>query len=360
MSQTTSINVKSLADLIEADIRHRGLRSGDPYLSASEAAKHFGVSTRAANSALQLLAQRRIVKRRQRLGSLVTLSYHQSLPDSQLDVVHLLVNESYLKKEGLLADGVVVGIQGVMPKADIQFNFMPQSDETEYVNATIHAALKSQRREGFVVVRSSIETQRAVGRSGLPSVVHGTTCPSVENVSSIDRDRQQDARLAANHFAAAGCKNLLLLMRDHVFPGDHLFFDSLRSEIRQLGIPGDAVIYRFMPSDELVVEREIQRLSDTIFKDRCGIYCHTPIMADGAVQVVHSLNLPEQRRPQILIGSYYKTTKSPPTLPYLYPKVSPQEIGRHIGILLIEQASARPTPRHEHYPVELIMPQSKS
>src|SRR5579871_630187 len=159
---TTSIpqapRIVDLADRILDDIRRKKLRPGDPYLSTAEIARLLRVSGTAANRALQLLGQRRVLERRQRRGTFIAAA--TTGDDTQLRRVHLVVHQDYLRTEGLLADGVVLGIQGELPHAEIQFNFLPDSSEVDYVQRLVEDSLRAPRSAGFVLVRSSVFTQR--------------------------------------------------------------------------------------------------------------------------------------------------------------------------------------------------------
>src|SRR3984957_16744093 len=122
--------IVDLADRILADIRRKRLRPGDPYLSTAEIARLLRVSGTAANRALQLLAQRQVLERRQRRGAFIARGPAGG-KTVVVNRVHLLVHRDYLRAEGLLADGVVLGIQGELPQAEIQFNFLPESSEVD-------------------------------------------------------------------------------------------------------------------------------------------------------------------------------------------------------------------------------------
>src|SRR5688572_33109266 len=61
--------IVELADLIAADIRRRKLNPGDSYQSTLETAEMLGVSTTAANRAMQVLVKRRVLDRRQKKGT---------------------------------------------------------------------------------------------------------------------------------------------------------------------------------------------------------------------------------------------------------------------------------------------------
>ncbi len=351
---SSAANVKSLADLIEADIRHRGLRTGDQYLNAVETGRRFGVSTRSANSALQLLAHRKLVSRRQRVGTVVTLSQHDALPNAELDVVHLVLQEAHVRREGVLTDGVTLGLQRRIPKADIRFSFVPADDEATFIDQLIHMALKSNQKPGFVVVRASLETQRAVGRSGLPSVIHGTTCPSVENVSSLDRDGQQCGRLMVEWLATQRCQNLLLLLRNQMHPGHHVMLDAVFAAAQHYQIDPTRITQRFLPSDELAVEREVLCLQNRSFNGKCGIICDSRPIADGAIRAIRQLPLPSEISPKIIASTVYLPANAkPPSYPYIYPDVDPEEIGVRIGELLVDQTIRHLRPVHATYPVRL-------
>ena len=62
----TKPRVLRLADRIQEDIRQRALGPGDPYLTTIETARMLGVNNSVAGRALQLLAKRRVIERRQR------------------------------------------------------------------------------------------------------------------------------------------------------------------------------------------------------------------------------------------------------------------------------------------------------
>src|SRR5438045_3666201 len=105
-----------LADKIAEDIRSKNLKPGDPYQGTTETAEMLGVSTTAANRAMQVLVKRRIIQRRQRKGTFVAIP-SESAPLSPLRRVHLVVQENYLRTEGLLSDGIIVGMHDELPAA---------------------------------------------------------------------------------------------------------------------------------------------------------------------------------------------------------------------------------------------------
>src|SRR5262245_52826460 len=63
--------VVDVAEQILADIRRRGLQPGDAYLGTAETTQWLRMNGSTVNRALQLLAQRGVIERRQRRGTIV-------------------------------------------------------------------------------------------------------------------------------------------------------------------------------------------------------------------------------------------------------------------------------------------------
>src|SRR5262245_40056222 len=125
MSTAAGAKIVDVAELILADIRRRGLRPGDAYLSTAETARWLRVSGSTTNRALQLLVQRGLITRRQRQGAVVADPADRGV-ESPLQRVHLMVREDHLRAEGLWADGMLLGLQGALPGVELQFNFRPE------------------------------------------------------------------------------------------------------------------------------------------------------------------------------------------------------------------------------------------
>ncbi|HEY2760135.1 MAG TPA: GntR family transcriptional regulator, partial [Pirellulales bacterium] len=200
--------ILQLADRIADDIRRKKLKPGDPYQGTTETAEMLGVSTTAANSAMQVLAKRRIIERRQRRGTFIALP-PSDVPESPLKRVHLIVQENYLRTEGLLSDGIIVGMHEELPAAQMQFNFTPAENDAAFMNELVSEAMRSRKTEGFVLIRSSLAIQRIAAASGLPVVVHGSVNWSVPKMPWIDRDHHASGSLLAKYVIENGYENIL-------------------------------------------------------------------------------------------------------------------------------------------------------
>jgi DNA-binding LacI/PurR family transcriptional regulator/DNA-binding transcriptional regulator YhcF (GntR family) len=346
--------VIELADRIADDIKRRKLRPGDPYLSTLEAAGLLGVSTTAANRAMQMLVKRRLLERRQKKGTFIAQP-SATVDDAPLRRVHLLVQENYLRTEGLLADGTVIGMHGQLPSAQMQFNFLPADDQATFVERVIAEAMRSRQTEGFVLVRASLDTQRAIALSGLPAAVIGTLHPSVPHIPWVDRDHRQAGRLLVDHLLGAKVKRFIVLMRDRMFQGDHILLDSIGERLAQSKLALSSLTLRCLPADNQAIAAAVEELLARN-GERAGIICRSEPLALGASTAARNLRLREDEDLRIVLTDVYrKGSEPPPVWPHLKMVLTPEQVGEHIGRMLAQQARREAVePPHEIVPVDLV------
>jgi DNA-binding LacI/PurR family transcriptional regulator/DNA-binding transcriptional regulator YhcF (GntR family) len=345
--------ILQLAARIEEDIRTRMLRPGDAYLGTQEVARMLGVSTVAANRAMQLLVQRRLLLRRQRSGAVIAEAALDS-QRSRLRCVHFLVHRDYLKTEGLLADGVMIGMQAELPGVDVQMNFLPPVDSEESVTRRIAATLRASEPEGFVLVRASLAVQRLLQASGLPTVVHGSLYPSVHGLAWLDRDHRQSARLLTQHLLERDCQRVLYLSRDQLFPGDYPFLDGICETLAEAGRPLSALRIRHLPSDHAAIQAAVSELLGPQERG-LGIIARTECLAEGAAAAIRAAGRETGSDVAVVISQVYRSgSEKPVAFPHTRNTWEPQKIGLRLGRMLVRLAGNQPLePDHEVIPVEL-------
>lgn len=347
--------IVQLADRIAADIRRRRLKPGDSYMTTAETARQLGISTTAANRAMQLLVQRQVLQRRQRKGTTVAAKSAAGTAVS-LRRVHLLVHERYLQTEGLLADGRVIGIQSELPGADIQFSFMPEGNELAHVRRLLDEALGAPLPEGFVASRASFAVQRALADSGLPVVLAGTAYPGVPGLPWIDRDHREIGHLLAGYLLGRGASWIALFMREHMLQGDHLVFDAVRDVSAAAGLPANALTLRCLPSDAAAIAAEVHLLLKTQ-RTRGAILCRGTPLADAVSAALAAPGIGSRGLPLVAACDVFAPLTAPCAYVHARPLLAPEPWGARISQMLACQArGVPPHPDHEVVPVELVMP----
>jgi len=353
MATANGPRIIDVAERILADIRRRKLRPGDAYLGTAETAQQLRVSGSTVNRAFQLLAQRGVVERRQRRGTIIA-NIHPKRPDTTLDRVHLVVREDHLKAEGLWADGVLWGLQGALPGVSLQFNFRPAVDETEHVEQLINDVLSTRQTAGLVLIRSTVITQRLVAASGLPAVVSGTLQPSIDNLPSIDRDQRQIGELMAQHLLRARCKKFIIFLRERLTAGDHAALDAALAAWAAAGVSLSAIQVRCLPSDEVAIAAEAAEMLRAM-GGRVGCFCRSATLARGVQRAVRELRLPVEKRPTLVVADAAGRTASETGYSYIEPVIAAEEYGAQIGRMLAASARGeKPDPYRVTVPVRLM------
>ncbi len=351
-----------LFDLMCNDIRVRGLKPGDIYYTAEEAANRLGVSKADANRALQLLASKQLLNRRQGQPPQLARHIDEATPDAAIHRVHVLLPEADIKSEGLFSDGNMIGLQSALPGSQIQFNFLPERGEEEYVSQLVKEALSESRMEAFVLMRSSLKSQQAVAASGLPAVVNGTSYPSVENISSMDRNHVLSAKLQLEYVTRSGCRHVVMLMRDKMYAGDQVFFDSLVESYAASPHFKSVPKFYFLPSDEGMVKKTITTALAEV-KGKIGVIARSMSLGAHCVTACEELHLNVPDDITISICDYHPMGPAKAiNLPHeIDTNWSPQEHGRQTGMILRSQAKGElEKPAYVRYDTKFVDPFTNS
>lgn len=349
--------VANLAEKLLEDIRERGLRPGDRYLTTLDASRLLGVGNGAANRALQLLECRRVIVRQQRRGAFI-----DTLPDEgrppPLHRVHFLTHPLFLRTEGLGNDQLLIGMQRELPGVHVQLSFLPSGDEGALVQQLIAEALASQTTDGFVLVRASCETQRLVAGSGLPAVVFGSVHPGVGELAFLDRDMYSGGRQLAEWLIGQGHERLAYLNRHLTYPGDHATIDAVSDALAAKKRRANALAIRCLPPDSEVCATEIVRLLERD-DPPTGFICRTRRIAEAAEVAVERLGL-RRRDIDVAVCDYY--LKRGERARYVYPKPlsGEEEQGQHLARLLLAGLHRHhEQENHALIPVELEFPSAR-
>jgi DNA-binding LacI/PurR family transcriptional regulator len=254
----------------------------------------------------------------------------------------------------MLADRVLVGIQSQLPGADVQFNFLPETDPSEYVNGLIAEILRSKEPAGMVMTKAPFVIQRIVEASGLPAVVHGSLYPSIRRLSWVDQDNCQLARLMAGFVLDQKCTHVCALTREVIFPGDNYVLAELGRLFGVAGMKSDAFEISHLPDDLEAAETEVVRLI-TAHPSGLGLLCRSELKAEAAIRAIKRLRLKARKRPVLVVsGLYRRPAETEEIVPHVFPRFEPEEIGEAIGRLLARQAVEPDSPSdHVMIPVEL-------
>jgi DNA-binding LacI/PurR family transcriptional regulator len=344
----------SLGERIAADIRQRGLRPGDRYLTAAEVGRLLGVSTMTANRAMQALADRGLLIRGRRTGTFIGDGF--SVPTSVLPpCLHLMVYPEYYTVARDHLEHFVAGLHRTLPTHAIQYTFLPAEDDVGFVRDLIDSTTKAGTFGGAVLFASSLALQRYCAQQRVPVVVAGSVYPEACSLPWLDRDQCKIGRLLAGHALARGHRRLVVLMRDRWGSGDNLMIDGVHLALAGSKLGFGALTIRSLPPDPALV---VGTLGDLLSRENgpTAFICRTRMAADAAAEAVRAAGHKVRRDMEVVLADAFGDASNVP-YPHTRGVISEGDEGKILGTMLQALAAGeRPKPDQHVIDVELVVP----
>ena len=346
-----------LAGRIEDDIRQRNLKPGDRYFDTAKIALMLRSDTMHVNRALQLMAKRKILERRPRVGTFIN-HIDSEVSVTKLQRIRILVFGDAGCQKSLFDSVIIAGLHDVLGNVRIQVDIVPLSHQGDFLHDLQDQSLREPGCEGYVLLHSSLSTQRWFAASSLPVVLWGHPMLSVKDLCYVDRDMSQVGRLMVKHVATCGCEQILALFLNNFHAGDYHVFDAMQCETHASDLPGTALKLRSVDEDVVrtVVRDFLEKSGRPKGKSaRPAIITMVKSYGDAAVEVLESMGMDPHRDATIVVGSYYSPVDS--SVPYatVQPLGGYSAQGDALGKLLAQVAKGvTPEPDHVLFPVTLV------
>lgn len=340
-----------LEERLQEDIRRRGLKPGDRYLTSEEAAVFLDVSRTTASRAMRQLASRNVLERRRKLGTLIgpkAPAIPRSVPRMRIIQV-LLVND--LEAEYATQE-LVLGLRTVMPDASVQLNFMPKTDAIEYVADAIEVSASHGRLLGIVALSVPREVHRYLQGLALPVVVLGSVFPEGEALPSVDCDNEQVGELIVDHAVEkVAHPRIALLALSTWTAGDNALLNGIMRALSKHSLPADSLIIRSIPEE--LAESEIRRLVADGSPPNV-YFCRKQIFANVTISAVKERGMSLGKDVHVIGDAYPSPQGSKPPYPYVMGHTSYQASVEQAARMLLTQINGQSlSNRHLVVPVTL-------
>ena len=244
--------VEKIAIQIEGDMRQKGLRPGDRYLTAAEASELFEVNSMTMHRAMRSLAGREVLVRKRSRGTFVGPKFNDSNhPQQALDVLHVVMAIDYHRTQNFSSDTLVDEFSQAIPGLTIQVHHLIENGALQYIDQQIER-LSDSKREGFVLIRCTREVQKRISESDVPAVVFGHVYPGI-SLPCISHDQESVGRYMAEYALSRGARRFALLTHARWRYGDHRMIDAATELLSAAGVQLDEV--------KFVVSYRSERLS---------------------------------------------------------------------------------------------------
>lgn len=355
--EASNRRLQELAGLIERDIRTRGLRPGDRYLTTLEVAELLGVSTRFANDAMRLLAARQVLVRKPKAGTLIgprSPGVDEDEASRPFDVVHLLIRQDYYFSERRRMESVIAGLAEELAGCSIQLNFVPAFNELAYVERLLDAP--PTPRNAYLIAVKSTQVQRRFENQRAPTVLLGTPYDGISRLAWVDKDQAQIGRLLSRRLLEMGHKRIGVILRDRRGYGDDLLMDAVTHEIMDAGLGSGALVARSVPTEPALIALAIRNLLASPQRPT-ALICRNRMILNTALQVCGELGLQPGGDVGFALCDAPSGADDVVPVACIRPRVDLDAAGegRLLGKLLVQQAesSASTVPPHVLVPVTL-------
>jgi DNA-binding LacI/PurR family transcriptional regulator len=349
--------VQALADWLQLDIRRRGLRPGDRYLTSEEAARMLDVSTGTAHQAMRLLVEQSILDRRHKQGTFVGLGVNP--PEITARPRVYIVSPADATRDSSysrISDAIYPAIASALGGATLQLEYLPAENGLRFLRQLVEEAEAAGNLGGFILFRSTYEIQDYFDAQSrrIPTLAFGGVYPGIENLPWLEADQRQIGELAADYALRAGHKRMAVLMHERWAPGD----SRLMSGIAQTMETSKDRLERFeicsLPAYERAIKHRVRELLSA--KDR-----PTVIVARMALQVsiVYEvaaelgLRLPEDL--EVVFANLGSFLPSWVSIPHAVSEISLHEIAAEAGKMLASLRQGQlPEPFGRYFPVRYV------
>ena len=345
-NSSAEVTADRLAGLLHRDIRQRGLRKGDRYLTDKQAAEFLQVGHVTAHRAMRLLASRNVIVRRQRAGTFVG-------PQAQTDTPNGLRCVHFLMPHRLEGDYPITptlrGLRKELPSVQVQINFVDRNDPLRFLRQMMDQIEHSDNLSGIVTAAVGREVRRFFNGSNLPVAAVGHVEPDID-LPWVARDQRQIGRLLAQYMVDHGHQRILLLMRDHWSPSDNLMAEGVEQVLRDAQVSMAVRSVPYEPELIAATARDVLAGRDRPTGLICGADAHA-VCAAGAAEAL-GLTVPGDLEIAVAMRSAM-TDRSKFRFPYV--PLESQRFGELFGRMFAQwHLGRRPDPNHYEISVRLV------
>ncbi len=355
-SDVPSPRIMALADKLMADIQSRGLGVGDGYLTSEQAGRMLGVRKSSANLAMRYLADRDILVRKQRSGTVVGVGL-PTRRTRQIDSVHFLMARYVDRPDrGPQFDQLQAGVASVLPYASVHFDILPEHDIVGYLGRLTQHRKPSDGLMGLVPSSCPRDVYRYVQDLDFPAVVLGSDYPDTESLPSVDADFQQMGRLMTQYLLQRGHQRLALLTYRIWYPGENTLLDAINDTLMEADVRPGKLTVRSLPGETPLFESEVRRLLSGSERPT-GLICRGLTWAEAADRAAKSLGLSVPGDVTIIHEERGIGGVRPSPYPCIARSRDEFQTARMVTRMLSDLAEGKPLEeKHVRLPVELREP----
>lgn len=262
-SHLANHRVQALANLLEQDIRRRGLRPGDRYVTSEEAARMLEVSTGKVHQVMRYLVDKNVLDRRRKQGTFVG-GGAQPAPTNVRPKIYVLTpadgarDSSYSRWAHQIFPAISKSCSG----ASLQLEYLPNDDQMGFVRSLFENEERNGGFVGFILLRSSYEIQELFQENihRYAAITLGDVFPGITRLPSISHDQCAIGKQCIEYVVSKGHRRILMTMLDTWAAGDNQLMHGINGALQTMKQSIERFELSSLPSRENVLRNHVREL----------------------------------------------------------------------------------------------------
>lgn len=319
-----------IARRLEGDIRSRGLRHGDRYLTVAEAATTLGVSPATAHRAMDLLVARKMLTRHHGRGTFVGEA--AAPPTTQISTVYIMLPDDQAGVSGLHLEEFVRAIRLKLPAVNVQFTFVPANAGLDYARGVLDLAQETDQLAGVIAISCPRDVYHHLAELRVPTIVLGSLYGDQDKLASIDIDYRRVGRLLADYLVRRGHARMVMFTTSDGRPGDHAFVDGVSDALTAADLPHNAMKIRIFPRDFDAFSAQVEDVLAPIDRPT-GVICSTEQLLGAVTSVAQRIGLDLTKDLELV---YHGQSDEAGAATAVYTHTQPSQPFREIAVQVVE------------------------
>jgi DNA-binding LacI/PurR family transcriptional regulator len=324
--------LKLLGRRIEAQVRSRGLRTGDRFATTEEMGLLLGVSGATAHRAMSLLVEKKLLVREHGRGTFVGTAA-KAPPSVELKVVYILLPDDQREVASVELGNLIEAIRDHLGRVDVQLSLLPSENAADYVRTLITQSQQLGQFIGAIPISCPREVYRFLSEIGAPCVVLGSVYMDQMNLPSVDIDNEHAGQLLTEHLLHNGHRRIALISAGGGRPGDDAFYDGVSNAMTHAQLPHNALVVRTFPHYFDAFRAQVDQLLASADRPT-GIICRGSRLVRVVKAALAAAHLSSPADVELVFQTQSRRSRS--TMPYAHvrPKRSFKEIAGELAAML--------------------------
>ncbi len=334
------------------DIRHKGLRPGDAYLTTEAAGLMLGCSRATAHRAMTCLVETGMLVARPGSGMFIGPACEGVAP-GVAQSLHAVMPIGFKPCTATPLVRLMQAVAQSQGNLGVHFNTFPSRYDFNYVAETVVKPYRAGQVAAVVALGCHWSLQQYLKEQEIKTLVIGSMFPDRAFFPSIDKDSAGGGEILVDYLIEKGHRQFGVLVPASGLAGVDLFTDAVSRRLSSHGIPADSLTLRFCNGDEPVT---MDRMRELLASRRrpTAIITDEEDLANLVSNAAESLRLSVPKDLEVVFEGSLLRMSEPSVYPHTRSVLSEEDLVREVAGMIKTLPPAGGEPCARLVPVRMV------